>query len=96
MQHFRSDGEGLGSTFFVELPVYKKMTDRVEEVHTAEAITPGPVERSADPADLNILRALEEKKDDGNGDIESGSPKKKRLRVLIVDDSAANRCASTC
>lgn len=88
LQHFRSDGEGLGSTFFVELPVYKKMT---EEVHTAEAITPGPVERSADPADLNILRALEEKKDDDNGDIESGFPKKKRLRVLIVDDSAANR-----
>eukprot|EP01036_Dinobryon_divergens_P026826 gene26826-35517_t len=84
--HFHSDGEGLGSTFFVELPVYKKMNDP-EVVTAAEAIIPGHVESPTVPVGLSVS-PLDEKKDDD--DIETGSPKTKKLRVLIVDDSAAN------
>ena len=59
-----------------------------EVVTAAEAIIPGHVESPTVPVGLSVS-PLDEKKDDD--DIETGSPKTKKLRVLIVDDSAANR-----
>jgi hypothetical protein len=81
----------MGSTFFVELPVYKKMNDPAEVVTAAAAIIPGHVESPTVPVGLSVSPLDEKKDDDEDEDIETGSPKTKKLRVLIVDDSAANR-----
>eukprot|EP01036_Dinobryon_divergens_P031410 gene31410-40802_t len=80
--HFRSDGEGLGSTFYVHLPVYNRRGDPEELVTTEENVVSNARRLAAiHPFDTN---------EDGDVvvDIEVGV---KKMRVLIMDDSSANR-----
>eukprot|EP01036_Dinobryon_divergens_P031854 gene31854-41336_t len=90
--HFRSDGEGLGSTFYVHLPVFHRRSDPEAEPTLVEsigdprwaAIHPFDIKTDDDDNDNDpageVLEAVT--------DIEMGV---KKLRVLIVDDSSANR-----
>ena len=85
IQHFRSGGEGLGSTFYVHLPVYNRRGDpEAERKATA-------IHSATNLAHNNNSDSLDMKIDDNDDvDIEMGV---KKLRVLIVDDSSANRLA---
>eukprot|EP01036_Dinobryon_divergens_P028761 gene28761-37760_t len=101
---FHSDGEGLGSTFAVELPIYSRTTaDRFEappDIESAVSVAPssGPRTRPQPrPRATNVVQVLpasrtsEEGTSNGDTTIEIAAKKKKKLTVLIVDDSSANR-----
>lgn len=68
------------------------MNDPMDALTATEAIAPGSVTghvESTTTEPIVVGLTSDEKKDDD--DIEMGSVIAKKLRVLIVDDSAANR-----
>ena len=99
-QNVRSDGEGCGSTFFVEFPIYYKSreeesTAAVDSYQLFDAPAPSPSLTSRDM----VLRRIagearvfpaNEAGDFDTIDIENGMVPQ-QPRILIVDDSSANR-----
>ena len=94
LQHFKSDGEGQGSTFSVDLPVY------LRTANPALALDRGS-EGQRQPANDEIVAFLDSNRTPGPGSGPAPmeiSPSEEvvkierpRMQLLIVDDSAPNR-----
>eukprot|EP01036_Dinobryon_divergens_P027822 gene27821-36656_t len=87
--HFHSAGEGKGSTFIIDLPIYLKRMESILDSTPAlkiesdkPAISSGSSNRIV-PVDYDVDRPIES---DGI-DLEAG----RNLTVLVVDDSTPNR-----
>ena len=102
-QNVRSDGEGCGSTFFVEFPIYyrsreEESTAAVDSYQLFDVATPNTPISSLTSRDMVLRRIAGEARvfpaneagDFDTIDIENGMMPQ-QPRILIVDDSSANR-----